>query len=115
MKYCTILIAACLVLLTACPGNQKDGNWYAKLAPYKTGMDATPLIRELEQGGYPSRTFPNYSDNEVKAIYFLPRGDVHLTTLKNEAGQPLMLSKPFFVTSGRSVEKRIEIWEQQFK
>ena len=112
MKYGLQLMVACLPLLIGCSGSG-DGNWYDKLAAYDTGTDATPLLAELKQAGYPCRTSPYDPIGEMHAIYFLPRGDIHLNTRKNEAGKPLTLNKPFFVTSARSVEKRIEIWEQQ--
>src|ERR1700761_5059948 len=69
----------------------------ATLSKYKAGTDEAPLLKELNLSGQPCFNYPNMPFGEDMTDYFLPEGDVRVSTRLAENGKVVLSSDPFFI------------------
>ena len=100
-------------LLAAAAGCGDAGpDWPARLAAFTNGTAVAPLQAELQRAGAPCRPVPGQPEGQAQVIYFLPRGDLHLTLATNEVGVAVIAQPPLYVISPRAVDLRLRVWDQ---
>jgi hypothetical protein len=82
------------------------------LSRYKAGDDEAPLIKELNLYGQPSFVYPNLPAGEEMIDYFLPEGNVRISTRLSDSGRVVLSSAPLFIEDRTPISGRIKKYNQ---
>jgi hypothetical protein len=101
-----LLLLALNCFVTGC-GTSKS-KIEAALSRYKAGDEETPLIKELNLAGQPRFYYPNLPAGDEMVDYFLPEGNVRVSTRLADSGKVVLSSDPFFIEDHTPIADRVK-------
>jgi hypothetical protein len=105
MKAPYLLIVLVLFGMAGC--RDKATSTEQKLSHFKKGDLASSLEAAMSLSKHPSYITPNFPLDEEYMIYFLPDGDVHVSTKQMDDRRVVLSSSPFFRPDKTPVEQRV--------
>jgi hypothetical protein len=103
-----LLAVGCFITGCSTSGSRIEST----LSHYKAGDDEAPLIKELHLAGQPSFFYPNLPAGEEMIDYFLPEGNVRVSTRLTDNGRVVLSSDPFFIEDRTPIADRVKKYNQ---
>jgi hypothetical protein len=78
------------------------------LSGYKIGDDEQPLLEELSLSSAPKTDVPNLPVRESMTIYYLPCGNIQISTRSTGNGREILSGDPFFLRDSTPIKERLK-------